>query len=94
MKQMTTLDFGTINAQFAIKHTQICGSYFIHIFFLGGEGNIKVIFEVINLHYFIQNYLFRLYKERPKSFKTSSFKRVLCVTSSGRHRNYVVLCFM
>jgi hypothetical protein len=30
---------------------------------------------------------------RPKSFKTSCFKRVLCVTSSGQHRNYVVLCF-
>ena len=34
------------------------------------------------------------YKVRPKSFKTSCFKRVLCVTTSGRHRNYVVLCFM
>ena len=34
------------------------------------------------------------YNVRPKSIKTSCFKRVLCVTSSGRHRNYVVLCFM
>ena len=31
---------------------------------------------------------------RPKNFKTSCFTRVLCVISSGRHRNYVVLCFM
>jgi len=35
-----------------------------------------------------------LYKVRPKSFETSCFKRVLCVISSGRHHNYIVLCFM
>ena len=33
------------------------------------------------------------YKVQPKSFKTSCFKRVLYVTSSDQHRNYVVLCF-
>ena len=55
MKQMTTSHSETISAQFEIKQTQFCGSYFIQIFFWGGEAeaNIKVIFEVINLHYFI-----------------------------------------
>jgi hypothetical protein len=37
---------------------------------------------------------FAKYKVRPKSFKTSYFKRVLCVTSSGRRHNYVGLCFV
>jgi len=59
MKQMTTSHSETISAQFEIKQTQFCGSYFIQIFFWGGgggrkaEANIIVIFEVINLHYFI-----------------------------------------
>ena len=35
-----------------------------------------------------------LYTVRPKSFETSCFKRVLCVISSVRHHNYIVLCFM
>jgi hypothetical protein len=34
------------------------------------------------------------YKVRPKSFETSCFKRVLCVISSGRHQNFIVLCSM
>ena len=37
---------------------------------------------------------YKLYKVRPKIINTSCFKSVLCLTSSGRHRNYVVLCFM
>jgi len=61
MKQMTSKDSGTISAQFAIEHTQFCGSYFIHIYiyiFFGGgvEGNIKVIFDVINLRFFSWRY--------------------------------------
>jgi len=38
MKQMTTSHSETISAQFEIKQTQFCGSYFIQIFFWGGEG--------------------------------------------------------
>jgi len=58
MKQMTTSHSETISAQFEIKQTQFCGSYFIQIFFWGGggggaEANIKKIFGVINLQYFI-----------------------------------------
>ena len=64
----------------------------------GSEDPAPVVSSLANLPYYIgiSDRLLRtvIYKVRPKSFETSCFKRVLCVTSSGRHRNYVVLCFM
>ena len=50
--------------------------------------------EIFVVYIYIYIYMYTQYNVRPKSFKTSCFKRVLCVTSSGRQRNYVVLCFV